>query len=54
MTLDEFKKQQRIDLAEFKRRASGPNREEVVAEACERLRAAKIIDERNRLTSSYR
>lgn len=54
MTLDEFKKQQKRDLADFKRKASGPNRDEAVAEARERLRAAKIIDKKDRLTPFYR
>lgn len=52
MTLDEFKKQQKVCLAEFKRlaRTDAPRAAEL---ARERLREAKIIDQDNKLAKPY-
>ncbi|WP_165173092.1 hypothetical protein [Adlercreutzia sp. ZJ242] len=52
MTLDEFKKQQRASLAEFKKlvRTDAPKATEL---ARSRLREAKIIDRDNKLTKPY-
>lgn len=54
MRLEEFKAYQQRNLADFKKKASGPQRSEAVQEAKARLKRAGIIDDRGKLDSRYR
>ncbi len=54
MTLEEYKRQQRASLKEFRAKVAGSGRAQAVNEARDRLRAAKIIDGNGNLTKHYR